>query len=257
MFGILEVVNGGAGRRVAVLSGVKRLGGGRFFVVSTVRCRSGLLWTRRLHRAVRVFQRAGVGTVIFPAAFDRQALFEKAGVAAAGEETLRRRTAGAAARVLLAQHGLSAPACCALLLGDHMSADLRRTLTELALHVRYTMLCAGGGGGEVCSMLRREYGISVLREPGAEQLARARLQLTFGAARPVVPPPCLWLPCGACTAAEGFENSAPYIQYAVPEPLEASLGASGASRNALLSALLEMGTLRPEEVEVTEIRQNA
>ena len=72
-----------------------------------------------------------------------------------------------------------------------------------------------------------------------------------------MPPPCLWLPCGACTTAEGFENSAPYIHYAVPERLEASLAASGAARNALLSALVEMGTLRPEEVEVTEIRQNA
>ena len=34
-------------------------------------------------------------------------------------------------------------------------------------------------------------------------------------------------------------------------------GPSGVGKSTVLSALLEIGTLRPEEVEVTEIRQNA
>lgn len=94
-----------------------------------------------------------------------------------------------------------------------MSAELRGALMELALHVRYTMLCAGGGGGEACSVLRREYGVSVARNAGAALLKTAELVLTFGDAVPCGAPDCLWLPCGSVHEAEGYRNAAPVVRY--------------------------------------------
>ena len=113
-------------------------------------------------------------------------------------------TAGKIARKLLEQNGMDPAACHVALLGDHMSAELRGALMELALHVRYTMLCAGGGGGEACSVLRREYGVSVARNAGAALLKTAELVLTFGDAVPCGAPDCLWLPCGSVHEAEGY-----------------------------------------------------
>ena len=165
-------------------------------------------------------------------------------------------TAGKIARKLLEQNGMDPAACHVALLGDHMSAELRGALMELALHVRYTMLCAGGGGGEACSVLRREYGVSVARNASAALLKTAELVLTFGDAAPCGAPDCLWLPCGSVHEAEGYRNAAPVVRYSAAPEVEAAMEGIQA-QNALLSLLLEMGAVRVNELEVAEIAQNA
>ena len=139
--------------------------------------------------------------------------------------------------------------------GDHHrgGVDWDKALMELALHVRYTMLSAGGGGGEICSVLRREYGVSVLRDPGQEQLRRADLVLTFGKAAPCGAEGCLWLPCGEVRQAEQFTDAAPAVRYGVPPEVEEQVDI-GCDRNVLFSVLLEMGALHANEPEVMEIR---
>lgn len=240
----------------AVQCGSRTICGVRFFSVSVERSRSKVLQTRTLRKAARAMARAGVHTALFPREFAYPALFEKYGIRAAEDGYLRRMTAGAVARRVLAEHGIRAAECHVALLGDHMSAELRKALMELALHVRYTLLSAGGGGGEICSVLRREYGVSVLRDPGQEQLGQANLLLTFGKTAPCGTAGSLWLPCGEVTEADGFENAAPAVRYGAPPEVEEALRVD-CNRNALLSILLEMGALRANELEVMEILQNA
>ena len=185
MYGIVLLAPQEKGkRRAALRCGTKTICGVRFFAVSAEQSHSKVMQMRTLRKAARAMERAGVRTALFPPAFAHAALFERRGIRAADESYLRRMTAGAVARRVLADHGKRAAECRVAVLGDHMSAEVRKALMELALHVRYTMLSAGGGGGEICSVLRREYGVSVLRDPGQEQLRRADLVLTFGKAAP-------------------------------------------------------------------------
>ena len=173
MFGLLTIAEKDAARRAAVECAVRDVCGVRIFEVSVLPGRGPLGQRRRLQRAARQMQRAGVRRALFPEEFLQQFLFAKYGIVAARGEYLRRMTAGKIARKLLEQNGMDPAACHVALLGDHMSAELRGALMELALHVRYTMLCAGGGGGEACSVLRREYGVSVARNASAALLKTA------------------------------------------------------------------------------------
>ena len=256
MFGLVSLVPKEKKRRSAVRCGTKTICGVRFISVTVEESRSGLLQRQRLQKAARAMERASVRTALFPPDFRQVSLFEKHGIRAANEGYLRRMTAGAIARRVLAEHGVRPAECHVALLGDHMSAELRKALMELALHARYTMLSAGGGGGEICSVLRREYGVSVLRDPGQEQLQQADMVLTFGKAAPCGAPECLWLPCGEIVCAEGYINAAPGVRYGVPPEVEDQVRVN-CDRNALLSILLEMGALRSNELEVMEIVQNA
>ena len=255
MFGFLLLQEGAKRRRAAVQCDTKTICGVRFFAVTVAQSGSALLRRRRLRKAARLMERAGVHTALFPQTFSDLAPFEKHGVHAAEETYLRRMKAAAIARRAMAARGLCGADCCAALLGDRMDAALRAALMELALEVRYTMLRASGGAEE-CAVLRREYGVSVLREPGAAQLRRADVVLTFGSAQPCGAENCLWLPFGAVTEAEGYRSGAAQVCYAAPPEVEAQLQLD-CSRNALLSLLLEMGAVRAEELEVTQIAQNA
>ena len=256
MFGFLVLQAENKHRHAAVQCGTKTICGVRFFAVTVAQSRSVLLQKRRLRKAAKLMERSGVHTALFPEGFCDTAVFRRYGVQEAGEDYLRRMTAGAIARRALAEQGRNPAECRAALLGDCMDVQLRAALMEIALHVRYTMLNAGGNGAEICSVLRREYGVSVLRDAGEEQLRQADLVLTFGGGQPCGAPGCLWLPFGSVTEAEGYQNGALRVEYALPPELEEQVQAD-CCRNALLSLLLEMGAVHANELEVTEIMQNA
>lgn len=69
-----------------------------------------------------------------------------------------------------------------LVTANALSGEVVRTVTELALRHRYLLLTVPFGGEELCRRLRREYGVSVLLNPTAEQMARPlyRSPLTRG-----------------------------------------------------------------------------
>ena len=255
MFGLL-LVRPAAERGRAVAWDTRRICGVRFFTVTVAAGRRNFLTARRMRRAARQMARAGVRAAAFPPDFAWGELFEKCGVRAATDEALRCALAVKSARRAMETRGLTPGECCAALLGERMSAALGRALMELAVHVRYTLLNAGGGGGEICSVLRREYGVSVLRGAGEAQLQRADVIVTFDGARPCGRPGALWIPAGAVTAAEGFENAAANMTCLLPPRAEEQLP-EGCGRAAVLSLLLQAGALRTEELEVAEIVQNA
>lgn len=256
MFGIVSVCTEKRGRQAAIENELLRICGVRFLSVTVFAGRNPALQVGRWKRAAKQMERAGVRTALFPAAFSHAALFEKRGIRAADEGYLRQMTAAAVARRAAAQRGIEPRESCVALMGDHMSAALRKALMELALHFRHTILAVPGGGGEICSVLRREYGVSVLRSTGKTQMERADVLLTFGEAVPCGRSGCLWLPCGTVTAQEGFENGADTVRYLLPPKLEEQIP-DGCCTNALLSLLLETGAVRTNELEVSEILQNA
>ena len=133
MFGLLTIAEKDAARRAAVECAVRDVCGVRIFEVSVLPGRGPLGQRRRLQRAARQMQRAGVRRALFPEEFLQQFLFAKYGIVAARGEYLRRMTAGKIARKLLEQNGMDPAACHVALLGDHMSAELRGALMELAL----------------------------------------------------------------------------------------------------------------------------
>lgn len=256
MYGLLTVCSDGKKHRRAVRCGIKAICGVRFYEVCVDSSRSRFLLKKRLRRAARLMERAGVCTALFPRDFSEEKLFESCGVHGAKEQYLQRNMASEITRRAMGDRGLSPAESCVAFLGDNMSAELRKALMEIALHVRYTLLSAGGGGGEICSILRRDYGVSVLRNAGTEQLRRADVVLTFGSAAPCGKNGCLWLPFGTVERAEGYENGVQNVRYAAPPEVEAELQVD-CCRNALLSLLLEMGAVHANELEVTEIVQNA
>lgn len=250
MYGILTLC--AQPRRPAVESGTRSICGVRFFEVSVAQGGGGWVQKKRWKRAARLMQRAGVRTALFPEGFSGMTPFEKAGIRAAEETYLRQMTAGEIARRAAEVQGICARESCVALVGDTMSAALRRALMELALHFRTAILSVPGGGGEICSVLRREYGVSVLRAAGTEQMKRADVLLTFGSAAPCGDGKCLWLPFGEVTAQEGFQPRALRVRYLLPPALEGQIP-EGCNENVLLSLLLEAGAVGTNEMEVSEI----
>lgn len=255
MYGYLTLYAPEEKRGKAVKCGAKSICGVRFYEVCVARSRSRFVEKRRLRKAARLMERAGVRTALFPETFSETALFEYCGIRPAEDGYLRTVMAAEIARRMMEAHGCTPGETCIALIGDAMTPALRRTLMELALRVRYTLLSAGGGGGESCSVLRREYGVSVLRNPGEEQLRRANVVLTFGKAAPCGAEGCLWLPFGDVTEVEGYENAMRCVSCLAAPAVEAALPEE-CSRSALLSILLEMGAVRPWELEVAEIGEN-
>lgn len=239
-------------RRQAVACSVRQICGMRFFQVA-VRCSGyGFLEKKRLKKAAKMMHKAGVRRVLFPEGFSDAELFGAFGITAADGGYLRAMTAAEIARRVVAEHGLNPREICVGISGEHMGADVRKALMSLALGVRYTVLDLPGGGEEACSVLRREYGISVLKADRQRQLRLPDVLLTFGDAKPWGGENCLWIPCGTCRAWAGYHNAAPKVRYSVPPEIEEQLP-ENCSANGLLSLLLEAGIVHENELEVSEI----
>lgn len=256
MFGLVLVQQDRKGQKKAVQCELRRICGVRFLAAVVEGSKRKFIEKQRMARAAKRMMRAGIRVAAFPENFAYMDVFEKYHIQAATDTCLRCATAAKAARWVLQERGLAPGECSIALLGDHMSVQMGRALTELAIHVRYTMLNAGGGGGEICSVLRREYGVSVLRNVGPEQLQRADLIVTFGAAAPDGRKDVLWIPAGEITQAEGYHSVLEKCTYVLPPKADGQIPEE-CGRNAVLSMLVEAGALRPEELEVTEIVQNA
>ena len=240
----------------AVTCGVKVICGVRFFEVCVYQSGSALVQKRRMEKAAKLMEKAGIRTALFPRAFQDAERFARHKILPPEEGNLYQAMAAEVVRHLMACRRIAPERCCMALLGSRMSAALQRALLTLAPEVRYTYLTAGRGGGEVCEHLWREYGVSVLQDPPQAQLQRADVVLTFDSAVPCGKPGCLWLPLGLVQEAAGYENALLRILYSAPPRIEEALQAD-CGRNALLSLLLQAGAVEAKELEVTEIGQNA
>lgn len=189
---------------------------------------------RRVRQAGKKLLHQGVERVVLPTDVSAAALPE--GLRPVGTLPLRRALAADWCGALLRLRGTDPGGARVLVTADALSAEVVRTVTELALRHRYLLLEVPYGGEELCRRLRREYGVSVLLHPGAGETAA--LQLAFD---PTERRGNAFLPL--------YDEAFPLPRLLLPPELEARLP-SEAERGQLLSVLWEQGALRPGQVSV-------
>lgn len=187
---------------------------------------------RRVRQAGKKLLRQGVERVVLPTDVSAAALPE--GLRPVGTLPLRRALAADWCGALLRLRGTDPDGARVLVTADALSAEVVRTVTELALRHRYLLLEVPYGGEELCRRLRREYGVSVLLAPEET----ADLQLAFD---PAERRGKIFLPL--------YDETFPMPRLLLSPELEARLP-EGADRSQLLSVLWEQGALRPGQVSV-------
>ena len=125
--------------------------------------------------------------------------------------------------------------------GDQLSGELVRAVTELALGHRYVLVDVPYGAEALAAQLRREYGVSLLLLPAREQLEEADVLVLFAARTDLRRKNPVVLPL--------YDEAAPLPPLLLPPALEAQLP-GGLQRPQLLAALVEGGVLRPGQVTV-------
>ena len=191
---------------------------------------------RKLRSAGKKLLRQGIERVVLPSDVPADALPE--GLRPAGTLSLRRAIAADWCGALLRLRGENPAAARVLVTANALSGEVVRTVTELALRHRYLLLTVPFGGEELCRRLRREYGVSVLLNPTAEQMAEAAVQIAFD---PVEAASGGFLPL--------YDEQLPLPELLLPPSIEACLP-KGVNRGQLLSVLWEDGALRPGQVTV-------
>ena len=200
------------------------------------RRRNPLTERRRLRTAGKKLLRQRVEQVVLPAGASAEALPE--GLRPVETLPLRRAIAADWCGELLRFRGENPAGARVLITADALSGEVVRTVTELALRHRYLLLTVPFGGEELCRRLRREYGVSVLLNPTAEQMAEAAVQIAFD---PVEAAGGSFLPL--------YDEQLPLPALLLPPSIEACLP-KGVNRGQLLSVLWEHGALRPGQVTV-------
>lgn len=192
--------------------------------------------SHRLRTAGRRLLRQGVERVVLPEGSAADVLPK--GLRPVSTLALRRAIAADWAGELLRLRQQPPGGARVLVTANALSGEVVRTVTELALRHRYLLLTVPFGGEELCRRLRREYGVSVLLNPTAEQMAEAAVQIAFD---PVEAAGGSFLPL--------YDEQLPLPALLLPPSIEACLP-KGVNRGQLLSVLWEYGALRPGQVTV-------
>ena len=193
---------------------------------------------RRVASAAKKLHRAGVTRAVLPPDFPFSAELEKYGVRPVSTLPLRRALAAETVGWRLERLGLTAGARVAVV-GEQLTGELVRTVTELCLRCRYVLLDLPYGGEELSRQLRREYGVSLLLGPAREQLEGADALVLFDARTDLKNPAALAL----------YDESQPLPPVSLPPAMEEALP-PGADRGQMLAALREAGVLRPGQIAV-------
>ena len=196
---------------------------------------------RRVASAAKKLRRAGVVQVVLPPDFAFTAELEKHGLRPVSTLPLRRALAAQTVSWRLERLGVDGGARVAVA-GEQLTGELVRPVTELALRYRYVLLDLPYGAEELGRQLRREYGVSLLLSPSAEQLEGAEALVLFGERRDLKRknPVVLALYEG------GGEDLPPLV---LPPAMEERL-IGGCDRPQLLCALREAGAIRPGQISL-------
>ncbi len=217
--------------------------GGRFLLLRLPTRSKGPLALRRLSRAAERLREAGARRAVFPPQFPHAALFAHKGVYPVETLLLRRALAPAVVRGRLDALGLPPTSAVVALSGEALNGEAQQAVRTLALGYRYVLADFSTGGEALAKSLRRQYGVSLLLHPGADQLSRADALLLYAPRRDLA-----------------GENPVFYTLYPggeapLPLPLPPSLAAQapeGCDREQLAAALHGMGLL-PQKALLREI----
>lgn len=242
MFGMILWKEPGQGAAVTMVE--KHVLHARFYCAQIARGprTPELVLRRRVAKAVRKLKSAGAVRVVLPEGFAWEELLRRGGVRPMTALPLARRMAAELAEAELRRLGTDPAGARLAVAGERLSGELTRTVTELALRHRYVLLDVPYGGEELCRQLRREYGVTLLLCPGAEQVAASEVLVLFG--------PRPDLPRSSPAVLELYEGGdlrlAPLV---LPPALESKLP-EGVDRPQMLCALQVAGALRPGQVTV-------
>ena len=124
-----------------------------------------------------------------------------------------------------------------------MSRALMETTKALALSYRYVMLAVPGGEEEFVRSLRREYGVSLLLRPSAEQMERADALILFAPRGDITGDH----PVFHALYPGGEHIRGQQMPLTLPTALEEALEPN-CSRGQMVSALYAMGVLSLESI---------
>ena len=200
--------------------------------VLCVRVRSGTDMCAALsaRRAAALLAKKHVRIAALPMNYPYGGVFSRRGITPADPTQLAFSCADAIALCALGQQGTAPEGATVALLARRPSASLRRTAHKLARSVRYLALCTPDAEELACE-LRQEWGIAVQTVRAGEPL-RADAALSFDAAEEN----CI------CLAEKELA-----VEYC------AAVGTLRCTDAALLSALLCVGAIKPEEVCVGNV----
>ena len=195
---------------------------------------------RRVTAAARAFRRAGVTEIVPPAEFAYLPQLEKEGVRAVSWLPLARALAGRLVRREVERLEMPPASVRVAVCGEALTGELVRTVRELALLYRYVLLEVPAGGEELGRQLRREYGVSLLVNPGSAQVESAEVTALFspreGDGQGTVLP-----------LYEGADLRLPALR--LPPVLEEQLPPQ-VERTALLAALQRAGAIRTDQIRL-------
>lgn len=221
----------------------RQLLGARFLTVSLAAGRRpmGAAALYRARRAAGRLAELGVRRAVFPREFPYLPIFARRGICPVETLPLRQALAAPLARRRLAELGIAPTRAVAAVSAARLSREVAETVTALALGCRYVMLQAPDGGG-LARSLRREYGVSLLLDPGREQLDRADALLLFAPREDLARtnPVFYALYPGGETGPGGLPLPLPG---ALAETVEPSCG-----REQLTAALWQMGAITKEAI---------
>ena len=160
--------------------GEKQLAGGNFVTLSLRAAArpNGPLALYRARQGAGMLREAGVRTAVFPVDFPYTALFIRQGILPVDTLPLRRAMAAPLTRRRLEAGGFLPTQAVVAISGDRAVREVTECAKALALSYRYVLLSARGGEN-FARDLRREYGISLLLEPSADQMDRADALVLF------------------------------------------------------------------------------
>ncbi len=196
---------------------------------------------RRVRSAARRLQKMGVTEVVLPAQFPESSLPEDMGLRPVSTLALRRMVVSDWVRAALESRGISGTCVRIAVAAETLNGELVRTVTELSLRYRYVLLDLEHGGEELTRHLRREYGVSVLLSPSAEQVEAAEAAVLFA--------PREGWSGGNPVFLKIWDERSPLPTLVLPPTMEEQLP-EGVDRSGLLAALGRAGVLRPGQLHV-------
>lgn len=190
---------------------------------------------RRVLWAGKKLRKLGVTQAVLPEGFTYGEQLAKYGVRPVTTLPLRQALAADWVDWILERRGIAPAGAKIAISAQRLTGEVVRTVTELSLRHRYLLLEVPYGGEELCSQLRREYGVSLLLEPSKEQLEGADALVLFDPKERLRPRQEALMAL--------YDESAPLPPIGLPPALEEILP-GGADRGQILSALREAGALK-------------
>lgn len=214
--------------------------GGSFLALDFGRERKGYWGRVHAARSARKMYAQGVRRAVFPVDFPYTALFLRQGIAPVDALPLRRAVCAGFVRRRMETLGIAPAEAVIAVVGDRLSRELVETTRTLALRFRYVLLSVPEGGEELARSLRREYGVSLLLKPTADQLERSDALVLFAPAEGLSGGNRVF-----CALYHGGEFGKGRIPLDLAEEAQRSLP-PGCDREQLAAALHAMGVLTPE-----------